>query len=73
MVAISANQKGRKADGTRIMDVFILADSAPSQLPTTGANVDGLEDTDVFAPFSILYALPSSVYIADESGVFQSA
>ena len=70
MVAVSATVKGRKSDGSRIVDAFILADSAPNTLPTTGENIDGLEDTDTFAPFSVLFALPSSVYIANESGAF---
>lgn len=70
MRAISANQKGQTPDGKRIMDVFILADSTPGTLPTTGADVDGMKSDDLFAPFSMLFALPDKVYIANESGVF---
>lgn len=70
MKAISAVQKGQTPDGKRIMDVFILADSAPGTLPTTGADVTGMMPDDLFAPFSILYALPDSIYIANESGTF---
>ena len=72
MRAVSAKQKGTKPDGTRIMDVFLLADSDPDTLPTNGNGIDGLLPTDVFAPFSILFALPSNVYIANESGAFTS-
>lgn len=70
MTAIAATQKGERPDGTRIMDVFILASSNPQTLPTTGNGIKGLKDTDVFAPFSILFALPSKVYIANEDGEF---
>ena len=70
MKAISAVKKGETPDGRRIVDAFILADSTPNTLPTDGSTVEGMWPDDIFAPFSILFALPDKVYIANESGAF---
>ena len=70
MYAVSRTPKGKTPDGKQIVDTFILADSDPSTLPTDGTDVEGLTADDVFAPFSILYALPDKVYVANESGAF---
>ncbi len=71
MKAVSATQKGTTVDGRRIMDVFVLSDNDPDTLPTNGADVDGLLDDDIFAPFSILFSIAGpKVYIANESGEF---
>ena len=70
MYAVSRTPKGKTEDGKQIVDAFILADSDPDTLPTTGAGIEGLSADDVFAPFSMLYALPDKVYVANESGVF---
>ena len=72
MRAISAIPRGVNENGGRIVDTFILANSTPGTLPTTGEDVDGLKPDYTFAPFSILFALPSTVFIADEDGVFQA-
>ncbi len=72
MVAISAEPKGTDA-GRRVVQAFIVADDTPNALPTSGASVDGLYDTDIFAPFSVLYVVAdvdTKVYITNESGVF---
>ena len=71
MRAITATQKGQTASGKRIMDAFVLSNSDPATLPTTGENVTGMTADDVFAPFSVLFCLAGpKVYIANESGVF---
>lgn len=73
MRAVSADRMGVKADGTEIMQVMILSDTVPSPLPTNGANVDGMTEKQVFAPFSLLYVVgeaDAKVFIADESGKF---
>ena len=71
MKAITATQKGQRPDGKRIMDAFILSDNDPATLPTTGEGITGMKDTDIFAPFSILFVLAGpKTYIANESGAF---
>ena len=71
MKAITAQQKGTTATGKRVMDVFLLSDSDPQTLPTTGAGIGGMTENDIFAPFSILFVLAGpKTYIANESGVF---
>ena len=70
MIAVSRKNKGMTPDGKNIVDAFVLADSAPGTLPTDGTDVIGLSSNDVFAPFSMLFALPSTVYIANSEGVF---
>ncbi len=73
MKAITVVKKGETSTGKRIVDAFILADTDPATLPKTGANVDGLTENDIFAPFSLLFVIAGSkVYIADESGEFAS-
>ena len=57
MKAITATQKGQTADGRRIMDVFILSDTDPVNVPTNGQGITGMKDNDLFAPFSILFVL----------------
>lgn len=54
-----------------ITEAFILADTVPSPLPTTGADVGGMTANEVFAPFSMIYVISNgAVYVANESGVF---
>jgi hypothetical protein len=51
----------------------ILSNTTPSPLPTTGKGITGMNENDVFAPFSILFVVADvgkKVYIANESGVF---
>lgn len=63
----------QETDEKRIVQAFIVSDTTPAELPTTGENVTGLLPTDVFAPFSIIYVtadVSDKVFIANESGVF---
>ena len=73
MVAIEVKQMGKRADGKNTVRTLIVSDSVPSPLPTTGAGITGLADSDVFAPMSVIYVVSNvkpKVYISNESGVF---
>ena len=73
MTAIEVKQMGRRDDGKNKVQALIIADNTPSPLPTTGANIKGLCDNDVFAPMSIIYVVANVTpkrYVADESGTF---
>lgn len=71
MYAVSVTPKGKTEDGKRIVDAFIIADTDPQTLPTTGAGITGLSADDVFAPFSMIYVNSGGkVYIAGETGEF---
>lgn len=57
----------------KLKRVVILADVEPATFPTTGENVDGLDDFTKIAPGSTLIVLDTStVYIANETGHFQA-
>lgn len=72
MKLVSAGINTYASDGARVMDVVLAADTTPATLPTTGEGIDGLNDTDLFAPLSVLYVVGTSdVYVADESGIFR--
>lgn len=63
----------RQSDQKEIVRAFLVMDSTPQTLPTTGAGIEGMNARQVFAPFSILYvveAAETKVYIANESGAF---
>ncbi len=63
----------QEIDEKRIVQAFIVSDTTPAELPTTGENVTGLLPTDVFAPLSIIYItgdVNDKVYVANESGTF---
>jgi len=73
MKAISAKPVSIDGNGHQVVDAFIVSDTIPSPLPTTGENIDGMSANDVFAPFSILYIVndaDTKLFIADESGAF---
>lgn len=58
---------------SRTVQAFIVSDTVPETLPTNGASVIGLAETDTFAPFSILYVVgeaENKLYIANENGEF---
>lgn len=73
MKAVTVQPKGQNSEGKEVIEAFIVSDSTPAALPTTGENVEGMNANQVFAPFSVLYVLADvteKVYIANESGVF---
>ena len=60
----------QETENKRIVQAFIVADTVPAELPTTGKNVTGLLPKDVFAPFSVIYVVADvsdKMFIADES------
>lgn len=74
MKAVYVKPVGTTGGGARIVDVLLIADNVPATLPVNGAGITGLEDTDVFAPFSALYIVgdaPNKVFITNESGHFK--
>lgn len=63
----------QETEDKRIVQAFIITDTVPVELPTTGKDVTGLLPKDVFAPFSVIYVVADvsdKMFIADESGVF---
>ena len=74
MKAVQVEQVGTTATGARVVKVLLVADREPDNPPTTGAGIIGLNDTDVFAPFSVLYVTETNAthkaYIAGETGTF---
>lgn len=73
MRAVSVESKGIRADGLEIVQAMLVSDTAPDTLPTTGADVVGMNANQIFAPLSMLYIIADTdpkVYITNESGVF---
>ncbi len=73
MRAVSIESKGKTGDGKEIVEAFVIANTTPDPLPTTGENVTGMTEDQIFAPFSVLYVTGTAdtkVYIADENGEF---
>ena len=58
-----------RPDGSEAKRVVLLSDSTPSSLAITGADVEGLNASDVIAAGSVLIT-PGANYIAFEDGVF---
>lgn len=73
MIAIKVKPVGYRQDGNRVVEAYILSNDTPVALPTTGADITGMDENDVFAPGSVIYvlaAVSTKAYIANESGVF---
>ena len=73
MTAIKTKAVGFSQDGKQLIQAFILSDTTPTALPTTGESVTGMNANDVFAPGSVIYVLANATiktYIANESGIF---
>lgn len=73
MKAIERKVVDANPDGSYTVEAFIIANTAPSPLPTNGRNIVGLAPTDRFAPFSIIFCTDASdpkIYIANEQGEF---
>ena len=55
-------------------ECLLVADTTPAALPTSGAQVDGMNAAHTFAPMSVLFvvdpAAEHKVYIANEAGQF---
>lgn len=73
MKAVTIERVSRDKDGHDIVKALIVSNTAPTVLPTTGANVDGMDENQRFAPMSVIYVVgdaANKVYMANESGVF---
>lgn len=60
--------------GKQLVEAMIIADTEPENLPTTGEAIIGMSESEVFAPFSLIYVLAEDakhkIYIAGETGQF---
>lgn len=60
--------------GKQLVEAMIIADTEPETLPTTGEGIIGMSESEVFAPFSLIYVLAEDakhkIYIAGETGQF---
>ena len=71
MTAIRVKTMNEQENGKRVVEAFIVADTTPEELPTTGDGVKGLMPSDTFAPFCVLYVTDSAdVYVTNEHGEF---
>ena len=73
MKAVSVKVISDPPDGPRIVDATIVADETPDPLPVNGSGIIGLKDTDLFAPFCLLYVVgeaDNKVFITGEDGHF---
>lgn len=72
MTAVSVEHVSYRGD-KEVVQAVILSDNVPATLPTTGADIKGMNANQVFAPFSLLYVIGEAdhkVFITNESGVF---
>lgn len=60
--------------GKQLVEAMIIADTDPETLPTTGEVIIGMSESEIFAPFSLIYVLAEDtkhkIYIAGETGQF---
>lgn len=60
--------------GKQLVEAMIIADMDPETLPTTGEGIIGMSESEIFAPFSLIYVLAEDtkhkIYIAGETGQF---
>ena len=43
--------------GKQLVEAMIIADTEPENPPTTGEGIIGMSESEVFAPFSLIYVL----------------
>lgn len=60
--------------GKQLVEAMIIADTDPETLPTIGEGIIGMSESEIFAPFSLIYVLAEDtkhkIYIAGETGQF---
>ena len=60
--------------GKQLVEAMIIADTDPETLRTTGEGIIGMSESEIFAPFSLIYVLAEDtkhkIYIAGETGQF---
>ena len=72
MKAIDAKVISINSNGVRTVRAVIIGTTMPNTLPTSGANIDGLNPTDVFAPGSVIFCPDDlSKSVANANGVFK--
>ena len=72
MTAVSVEHIGYRG-GKEMVQAVLLSNTSPQTLPTTGADIEGMNENQVFAPFSLLYVtanVENKVFIANENGIF---
>lgn len=68
-LAPNSNIRTYRGDGTVSNQCVLLSPDTPASLTITGADVEGLNDSDVIAVGSVLIT-PTANYIAFEDGEF---
>lgn len=72
MTCISISDYRTKADGTKAVRAFLLADTLPQTLPTTGEGIPGMTADMSFLPASVLFTTDSNAesnaYMVNEAG-----
>jgi len=72
MKAIDAKVISINSNGVRTVRAVIIGTTMPNTLPTSGANIGGLNPTDVFAPGSVIFCPDDwSKAVANANGVFK--
>lgn len=72
MKAIDAKVISINSNGVRTVRAVIIGTTMPNTLPTSGANIAGLNPTDVFAPGSVIFCPDDwSKAVANANGVFK--
>lgn len=72
MTAVSVEHVSYRGDKEAVQAV-ILSDNVPATLPTTGADIKGMNANQVFAPLMsapVVGEADHKVFITNESGVF---
>lgn len=71
MYAINLEVTRTFEDGSHEVRAFIISDTEPTSFPTNGKDVTNMNETETFAPFTIIQVLnPTGMYILNESGTF---
>ena len=72
MKAIDVEVVSINDNGVQTVRALIIGTTMPETLPTSGANIDGLNPTDVFAPGSVIFCPDDqSKAVANANGVFK--
>lgn len=72
MKAIDVEVISINSNGVQTVRAVIIGTTMPNTLPTNGANIDGLNPTDVFAPGSVIFCPDDwSKAVANANGVFK--
>ena len=71
MYAVNLEVTRTFEDGSHEVRAFIISDTEPTSFPINGKDVTNMNETETFAPFTIIQVLnPTGMYILNESGTF---